>query len=68
MEADEAGNDGEAQRDEGSGSGGSPVTACVRKWSLKAASRGRLLIFCKSYRLPYIPDDRNDVCLGAFNY
>jgi hypothetical protein len=28
MEADEAGDDGEAQRDEESGSGGSPVTAC----------------------------------------
>src|SRR6266853_1480804 len=32
MEADEAGNDGEAQRDEGSGTGRSPVTADVRTW------------------------------------
>src|SRR6266478_2841424 len=33
MEADEAGNDGEAQRDEGSGSDGSPVAAFERTWS-----------------------------------
>jgi hypothetical protein len=30
MEADEAGNEGEAQIDEGSGSGRSPVTACSK--------------------------------------
>jgi hypothetical protein len=67
MEADEAGNDGEAQRDERSGSGGSPVTAYLRYGrTIEGGFQRSPFDFCKRLRLLYIPGESQLRVLGEF--